>query len=453
MITNKKMIFYGSCDIDKLPQMQNLRASDRFAIEVASMVFPFRTNNYIAEELIDWNNIPDDPIFRLTFPQKEMLLDNDFEILAQLLIDERPKDEIKLAANKIRQKLNPHPAGQLTANVPILDSEPVPGVQHKYRETVLVFPSAGQTCHAYCTFCFRWAQFIGDNDLKFATDESKRFQKYLKSHPEVTDVLFTGGDPMVMGVAKLKAYIEPLLQPEFEHIKNIRIGTKSVSYWPYRYVTDNDSDEILNLFEKVMSSGKHLALMGHYNHWKELSTNISRKAIRRLRNVGVKIRTQSPLIRHVNDSPEVWRRMWKDQVNLGLIPYYFFVERDTGAKHYFEVPLAKAFQIYREAYKKLSGLHRTVRGPSMSANPGKIAIEGIAKINGEKVFVLNFLQGRNPEWVKRPFFAEYDETATWLNDLTPAFGEDKFFFENELDEMLENQRLEKEKAFEKYYSN
>ncbi len=130
----------------------------------------------------------------------------------------------------------------MTANVPFLDEEPVEGIQHKYKETVLVFPTGGQTCHAYCTFCFRWAQFIGDNDLKFATDESKKFQEYIIKHKEITDVLFTGGDPMVMSYKKLKAYLEPFLEPQFDHIKNIRIGTKSLSYWPYRFVTDKDSD-------------------------------------------------------------------------------------------------------------------------------------------------------------------------------------------------------------------
>ena len=92
---------------------------------------------------------------------------------------------------------------------------PVRGIQHKYKETVLVFPTGGQTCHAYCTFCFRWAQFIGDNDLKFATDESKRFQEYIKQHKEITDVLFTGGDPMVMSYQKLKAYLRTSSRTSF----------------------------------------------------------------------------------------------------------------------------------------------------------------------------------------------------------------------------------------------
>jgi KamA family protein len=365
-----------------------------------------------------------------------MLLPEHFEKMANAIKSNNDREYLKQVAAKIRNEMNPHPSGQMIANVPVYDKKIVPGVQHKYRETVLVFPSSGQTCHAYCTFCFRWAQFIGDHDLKFATDESKRFQEYLKNHTEVTDVLFTGGDPMIMTFEKLNAYIEPLLSPEFKHINSIRIGTKALSYWPYRFVTDKDAQNILKLFEKVMNANKHLALMAHYNHWKELETKIHKTAIRKLRKAGVKIRTQSPVIRHINDDSKVWAKMWKKQVNLGLSPYYMFVERDTGAKHYFEIPLAKAFEIYRNAYSSVSGLSRTVRGPVMSATPGKVVVDGITKINGEKVFVLNFLQGRNPAWVKKTFFAKYDKYATWLNQLKPAFGKKKFFFEEELNDLL-----------------
>ncbi|MBI9071425.1 MAG: lysine 2,3-aminomutase [Melioribacteraceae bacterium] len=436
MILEKKLKFYGLKDLEKIPQFNQLPEEQKFETKVVSHVLPFRTNNYIVEELIDWNNIPADPMFQLTFMQKGMLANDHFNRMADALRRDLSKEELKEIADDIRREMNPHPAGQAVANVPVLDDEPVAGVQHKYRETCLVFPTGGQTCHAYCTFCFRWAQFVNMDDLQFATDESKRFQQYLKEHKEISDVLFTGGDPMVMSYQKLNAYIEPLLGPEFDHIKNIRIGTKSLTYWPYKYVTDKDADKIIDLFDRVVDSGKHLAIMAHVNHHVELSTDVVNEAIRRIKKTGAQIRTQSPLIQHINDDSKVWSTMWKKQVNLGLIPYYFFVERDTGPKNYFAVPLHRAVDIFRDAYSEVSGLCRTVRGPSMSATPGKIQVEGITEINGEKAFVLNFLQGRNAKWVKNPFFAKYDEDAIWLDDLKPFFG-DKFFFEKELDEFIQ----------------
>lgn len=440
-IKSLEIHFYGANNLDSIPQLSNFSEQERLGIKAVAQVLPFRTNNYILEQLIDWNNIPEDPMFRLTFPHPEMLDSKDYNHIIQLMTENVPKAVLKEAANKIRQQLNPHPAGQKKYNVPTLNGKPIPGIQHKYRETVLIFPAAGQTCHAYCTFCFRWPQFVGLEDLKFATRESGMFQQYLQQHQEVRDVLLTGGDPMTMKARQLSLYIEPLLEPKFDHIQTIRIGTKSISFWPYRYVTDEDADNTLRLFEKIVQRGKHLAIIAHYEHWQELDTPVATEAIRRIRSTGAQIRTQAPIVRHINDSAETWAKMWQMQVSLGCIPYYIFVERQTGAKAYFEIPLVRVFDIYREAIQQVSGLARTARGPLMSALPGKVAIDGVAEVAGEKVFVLSFLQGRDPDWCKRPFFASFNPDATWLNNLKPAFGEDKFFYESQLEEILTRQQL------------
>lgn len=426
---------YTPKDLEEIPQVKKLDPEQRFSMKVVSQVLPFKVNQYVLNELIDWDNVPDDPIFQLTFPQKGMLSDKAFNDVADMIRNNAPREELKKKIDEIRYSLNPHPAGQMQMNVPKVNGVPLPGVQHKYKETALFFPTSGQTCHAYCTFCFRWAQFVGINELKFASKEASQLVEYLKQHKEVSDVLFTGGDPMVMKTRVFKRYLEPFLDSSLDHVQTIRIGTKAVAYWPQRFVTDQDADEFLQLIEKLVKSGKHVAFMGHYNHWVELETPIAQEAIRRIRDTGAQIRTQSPLIRHINDDSEVWETMWRNQVRYGLIPYYMFVERDTGARNYFEVPLVEAWDIFRNAWKKVSGLGRTVRGPSMSATPGKVEIQGVTEIKGEKAMVLRFIQGRNPDWVERPFFAKFDPKASWLDQLTPAFGEEKFFYEDELEEM------------------
>ncbi|NEP45676.1 MAG: lysine 2,3-aminomutase, partial [Okeania sp. SIO2H7] len=220
----RKIRFYQVKDINSLPQLAKISPKDRLAMQAVATVLPFRTNNYVVEELIDWDDIPNDPIFRLTFPHPEMLSPPDLRQMVRLLEENASKEVLREAANEIRWRLNPHPAGQKQYNVPTLNGEPVPGIQHKYQKTVLIFPTAGQTCHAYCTFCFRWPQFVGLDDLKFATRESGIFQKYLQEHREVSDVLLTGGDPMTMKTWQLGLYMEPLLEPEFDHIQTIRIG-------------------------------------------------------------------------------------------------------------------------------------------------------------------------------------------------------------------------------------
>ena len=419
---------YGPRHLDTLTLRAGFGDADRLAIRAVATVLPFRTNSYVVEDLIDWHAAPDDPIYRLVFPQPDMLPSADVDRITGLLSEDAPEWRIRAAAHEIRMRLNPHPAGQLVLNAPSLDGRPLPGLQHNYPETVLFFPKQGQTCHAYCSYCFRWAQFVDEPELKMATDHIDTLVAYLRRNPQVTSVLITGGDPMVMSAAVLRRYIEPLLDPSLDRLESIRIGSKSLAYWPQRYVTDPDADDTLRLFGDVAASGRTLALMAHYSHPRELETAVAAEAIRRIRDTGALIRTQAPLIRSINDNAATWRSMWRTQVRLGMVPYYMFVERDTGPRDYFAVPLARAYEIFRDAYANVSGLCRSVRGPSMSATPGKVCVDGIADVAGTQVFVLRMLQARDPALVCRPFFAHYNPKATWLTDLEPAFA-DRFPWE------------------------
>ncbi|MFQ6395452.1 KamA family radical SAM protein [Nocardia sp. KC 131] len=390
-------------------------------LRVVSSVLPFRVNDYVAQELIDWSAAPDDPIFRLTFPHRDMLPPELFAGIAELHDAGSSRDELSKAAAEVRHRLNPHPGGQIDANIPMLDGQPVLGLQHKYRETVLVFPSQGQTCHSYCGYCFRWAQFVS-TETRQALSAPDTMVAYLRQHPEVTDVLFTGGDPMIMRTAVLRRWVDPLLAPGLEHIRTLRFGTKALSYWPARFTDDADADDLLRLLEQCVATGRHVAVMAHFSHERELQTATVRRAIARVRATGAVIRAQAPLIAHVNDTAEAWADMWQQLVESGVVPYYMFVERDTGARNYFEVPLTKALDIYTEAIKKVSGVARTARGPVMSTRIGKILIDGAPTIMGMKVFALRMLQSRDPNQVGEQFFARYDPAAHWLDDLEPVLG-------------------------------
>jgi KamA family protein len=413
---------YTAKHLDTLTERAGLPAETRLAVRAVATVLPFRTNTYVTEQLIDWASAPDDPIYRLVFPQPDMLAAEDVAQLSAAIASGGP-DEVRRLAHEVRMRLNPHPADQLALNTPALDDEPLPGLQHKYPETVLFFPRQGQTCHAYCTYCFRWAQFVDEPDLKMASDDVPALVSYLRAHPEVTSVLITGGDPMIMGETVLRRYLEPLLDPALDQLESIRIGTKSLAYWPQRFVTDPDADGTLRLFEEARAAGRNLAFMAHFSHPRELEPPVVAEAVRRIQNTGAVIRTQAPLIRTINDDPATWSRMWRTQARMGMVPYYMFVERDTGPQDYFAVPLARGHEIFRDAYAQVSGLCRTVRGPSMSATPGKVCVDGVAEVGGQQVFVLHLIQARQPEMVGRPFFAHYDPSATWLSDLRPAFAE------------------------------
>ena len=403
-------------------------------LEILIKIFPFKVSRYVLDELIDWDNRKIDPIFRLVFPQRAMLKDEHWELITAA----QSWDKQRKAVQAIRRELNPHPDGQIS-NIPKIGNRQFGGIQHKYKETVLFFPAQGQSCHSFCTYCFRWAQFVNLGDEhKFKSKDHSDLFDYLSEHEEVTDILFSGGDPMFMTNEQLCSYLDILLTPELDHVTNIRIGTKALSFYPQRFLGAKH-DPLFRKIDTLIKNGKHIALMAHFSHPRELKTEKVVQAISRLRNAGVEIRTQAPLIRGINNSASVWRKMWNKTVRLGMIPYYMFVERDTGAHHYFSVPLSEAYSIFTEAYSKVSGLAKTVRGPSMSANPGKILIDGIIEVNGEKKFVLKFLQARNPKLVNKTFLAKYNAEATWFDEL--ELDTITFSYNDELSDTYEEELL------------
>ena len=409
----------GPAQLSRIAKTYGLHADLEETVRLLSLVLPFRVSQYVLDELIDWSKVPNDPIFQLVFPQAGMLSQAHVQAMEAVAPrGEKARPELAEVVRGIRATLNPHPAEQLSANVPLDErGNPIDGLQHKYAETVLYFPSHGQTCHAYCSYCFRWAQFVGDADLRFATDAPDDLVRYLYRHPGVSDVLVTGGDPMIMSTERLASHVEPLLA--VESVRTIRFGTKALAYWPQRFVGDRDADDLLRLMERVVASGRTLAVMAHVSHPRELAGDLPRRAVERIRATGAVLYCQAPLMRHVNDDPDVWRTMWGAELAQAMVPYYMFVARDTGAQDYYKVPLVRAWQIWRDAWSGMSGLSRTVRGPVMSATPGKVAVDGIATLDGVRVLALRLLQARDPSLVGRPFWAHENSSAAWVDELVP----------------------------------
>lgn len=134
---------YNSRTIRDSPYWHKLTPELQEAMTVVARVMPFRTNEYVLGTLIDWNNIPDDPVFRMTFPHKDMLLPDEYASLKQL-IELDDSTAIKRRIEAIWLRMNPHPAGQLTHNGATLNGKVLSGIQHKYRETVLFSPVPGR---------------------------------------------------------------------------------------------------------------------------------------------------------------------------------------------------------------------------------------------------------------------------------------------------------------------
>jgi KamA family protein len=408
--------------LDHIPQLKALSPQTRRNMEVVARILPFRVNKYVLDNLIHWEDVPNDPIFQLVFPQPTMLSEEAFRQVADAMQRPVTDEEMRSLIRSIRHQLNPHPAGQQSLNVPRLDGMELHGLQHKYRETLLVFPSQGQTCHSYCTFCFRWAQFVHEPHLKMQCENPALFYKYLRTHGEIRDLLVTGGDPLVMSTSSIRNILDPLRADEFDHVSTIRIGTKSLSFWPYRFVTDPDADALLHLFEELVNGGKRVAIMAHFDHPRELDPAVVGIAIRRLLDCGVEIRTQAPVLKHVNACATTWKTLWNRQMTLGLIPYYMFVARNTGGSNHFELPLINVWDIYRQAFQELPGLTRAVRGPCLSTTEGKIEIQGVVNINGQPNFCMRYIQARNTDYLLKPFFMRVNSQATWLDQLELTQG-------------------------------
>lgn len=415
-----KMITYNTKNFRQIEYLKFLPEETRKEIEIVSRVLPFKTNNYVTDYLIDWENYANDPVFILNFPNRGMLRENDYQKVKWAWENNVRGTEFQNIVNKVRLSLNPHPANQ-QSNVPKLNGQPLKGMQHKYRDIVLFFPSQGQTCHAHCTFCFRWPQFVKDLDLQFEMREIDQVTEYIRQNEHVHEILFTGGDPMIMSPATIKKYIDKIFEAKLDNLDTIRFGTKSLTYWPFAFIPDfsEEAEDMLNLFRQIVDGGKHLSFMAHFNHPQEMDNAAVQEAIYNIRQTGAEIRTQAPLLRNINNDSKVWRDMWTKQVHLGMIPYYMFIERETGPYYYFSVPLAEIYEIYQKAIRYSGSLGKTVTAPVMSASQGKVQILAVVDnpADGKKYFMMQYVRNRNVEDTYKPFFMEYDEKATWFDQL------------------------------------
>lgn len=415
-----RYITYNAKNYRKIEYLRYLPEKVKKEIDIVSKVIPFKTNNYVVDHLINWENYEEDPVYILTFPNKDMLPGHQYEKVKHAVENNYAKQDLYRVINEVRMDMNPHPANQ-ASNVPRLNGEELTGMQHKYRDIVLFFPSQGQTCHAHCTFCFRWPQFTKELDLKFAMREIDQAAEYIRQNESVNEILFTGGDPMIMNPGTISKYVDYLIDAKIPNLKTIRFGTKSLTYWPFTFLPEFNPEarDMLDMFRRIVDNGYHLAFMAHFNHYQEMQTEVLEKAVRNIRETGAEIRTQAPVLNHINNDSDVWAKMWNIQVNLGMVPYYMFIERETGPYDYFKVPLADVYDLYQQAAIKTGSFAKTITAPVMSAAMGKVQILGVVEnpVDGKKYFMLQYVRHRDYTQTFKPFFMHYDEKATWVTQL------------------------------------
>ncbi len=350
---------------EALKDALNLTDEEEAKVNEVIEHFPMRIPEYYLN-LIDPDD-PDDPIARMCVPsENELSVGGSFDTSGE---QSNTKDE---------------------------------GVQHKYTQTALILST--NVCAMYCRHCFR-KRLVGLTDAELIKQMDAAVA-YVRSHPEVTNVLLTGGDFLMIPNYIIKKYFE-----EFSSIPTldfIRCGTRIPVSFPERLT---DDPELIEIF-KEYSKKKPIYVITQFNHPREF-TDLSKKAVKMLRDIGIQVRNQTVLLHGVNDDPAVLGELLRELTRNEIVPYYIFQCRPvTGVKGRFQIPLLKGMEIVDKAKSMQNGIGKCVRY-CMSHPRGKIEILG--DMGGGKM-LFKFHQNKYPEDRSRIFTVQLNEDSAWLDE-------------------------------------
>ncbi|MBI5832786.1 MAG: radical SAM protein [Armatimonadetes bacterium] len=327
--------------------------------------FPFRASNYYLG-LIDWSD-PADPIRRLIVP-------NRAEVEPWGTRDASHEQDYTVA----------------------------PGVQHKYPSTVLFLCSS--QCGGLCRYCFRKRLFGAAREhIKFDIVEALA---YVAARPQVSNVLLTGGDPLMLPTGQLSRIIASLW--EIPHVRIIRIGSKMPAFDPDRIGSDH---ELLQTLDHYGSGHARIQVMTHFDHPRELTPR-ALCALQALHAHGVATVNQCPISAGINDDPLVLRALFEALSYANCPQYYAFAVRPTAGNKPFRVPLVRAYELFGHAIAGIPGLAKTAR-LVMSHASGKIEIVGL---DSNRIY-LRYHRAFAPADRGRFFACRRDDNAFWLDDL------------------------------------
>lgn len=352
--------------ITSVDRIESLSENERNTLREVTKRFAFRSNDYYLS-LIDWDD-PEDPIRKIIIPDTREL-ENWGELDAS------------------------HEKNYTVA----------PGIQHKYRQTALFL--AVDVCGSFCRFCFRKRLFMNDVD-EIAKDYSAGI-RYIQNHPEITNVLITGGDPLILATPRLEGLISQIRK--IDHVQIIRIGSKMLAFNPYRVLHDPDLPDMIRRYS---SPEKRIYIMAHFNHPREITPQAI-EALDLLRDAGAIIVNQTPLLRGINSDPQVLAELFRKLSFIGVPPYYVFQCRPTLGNRLFEMPVEEAYEIFEKAKTGCSGLAKRARFV-MSHASGKIEVVG--KTEGTTFF--KYHQAADPLDVGRFMAFRSNPDAYWFDDYT-----------------------------------
>ncbi len=317
--------------LTEVEQLEQLNEQEKAELKKVTDKFAFCANDYYLS-LIDWDD-PKDPIRRIVIPSIEELEEWG--------------------------KLDPSNEKAYTI---------FPGLEHKYHSVAVFLVT--YKCDSLCRYCFRKRLFI-ESEREYLQDWDAAYQ-YVRQHPEVTNVLLTGGDALMLPASQLEEILVTLR--EIKHVRIIRLGTRIPSYNPYRII---DDPSLLKVIEKNSTKRKRIYVMTHFVHPREL-TDVAVEAVTLLQKARAKLANQTPLIRGVNDDPKVLAELLAKLSFIGAVPYYIFQCRPALGNRAYTVPIEEGYEIVEQAKSRVSGLAKRARY-TMSHSSGKIEIVGKTK--------------------------------------------------------------------------
>jgi len=345
-------------------ELEHLKGKDKEAARRVVKKYRFRASKYYLS-LIDWND-PQDPIRRIVVPNEEELIEWGH-------LD--PSSEASYVV--------------------------MHGVEHKYADTVVMLVSP--VCGGVCRFCFRKRIFMKSEVLR--DNEIEKAVEYVRRHEEVTDVLLTGGDPLMLPTRKLRRIIEAL--DTVPHLRAIRIGSKVPAYYPMRITGD---PELLHLLSSMSKPFRRFYIVTQFNHPREL-TQQSVAAVQALQRAGCIMINQTPMLRGINDNPETLAELLKKLESVGVPPYYVFQCRPASGNRPFVVPLEEGYSIFREAVRGCSGLAGRARY-MMSHKTGKVEVAGLT----DSEIVFRYHRCHDKSVVGRTLIMKRNPKALWFDD-------------------------------------
>lgn len=268
---------------------------------------------------------------------------------------------------------------------------PVKGLVHRYPTKVLIFPS--NFCGCYCRYCFR-RKLKRDVEDTLSLDDYKEIFTYLRNHPSINEVIFSGGDPLVVKDEVFEYILSEL--ERIESVKIVRFHTRMIVTIPYRIT--NDFVAMLKKYQSRFA----IYMVIHIDTLREVSQE-TKNAVNMLVSAGIMCFASCPLLHGINDNEETLKKLWNGLIENRIKPYYLFQSDPVQGLRHFIVPLSRGLEITRNLYDNISGLAMPLYCFNVPNGGGHVLITyPYIKQVGEHEFELTNFEGKVSKYVE-PF--------------------------------------------------